>query len=111
MDRREWSRRQIALRARADEAIVAALAAADARAKSFGGVVADASEAIGFVCWDSSLPPRERLSLINDALRMLSILKELAGAAHATRPAMIAEVYRRTNDLLQRYATFIRAGR
>jgi hypothetical protein len=110
MDRREWSKRQTALRARADEAIMAAVAAVDARAPSLGIAVANAMEAIGAVCWDFGLAPGDRLSLIDDALRMLPLLKGLARAAQAARPAMIVEIYRRTDDLLSRYARFIRAS-
>ena len=103
--------RQTALRARADEAIRAALAAADARAPSLGLVLADAMEAISLVCWDSTLDAGDKLALIDDALLLIPPLRRLARAPQDARPAQIAEVFRRTNDLLRRYAQLVRAER
>jgi hypothetical protein len=104
---KESTRRQLALRARAEEAIEAALAAADARVPELAVVVADAMAAVDLSCWDPSLGPGDRLALIDDALRLMGPLKELVGAAHAARPALVAQVYRRTNDLLRRYAQLV----
>jgi hypothetical protein len=106
---RSW--RQLALRARADEAITAALAAADARAPLQCLVVSDALEAVNLACWDPALDPGDALALIDNALRLTASLKELTGADDAARPALIADVYRRTSDMLRRYARFVRAGR
>ena len=103
--------RQAALRARAEEAIKAALAAAEARAHPLSAAAADAMAAVELACWDPRLQPGDRLALIDDALRLLTPLKELAGSGRAARPALIAEVSRRTNDLLRRYAQFVRAER
>jgi hypothetical protein len=106
---RDPLRRQAALRARASEAILAALAAADARAPSVGAAVADAIAAVELVCWDFNLDPGDRLALIDDALLLMTPLKELAGAAQSARPALIVESLQRTGDLLRQYARLTRA--
>lgn len=108
---RDWEERQAALRARADEAIRAALAAANARAPLPSLVVESAMAAAKLACWDQALEPRDRLILIDDALRLLRALKELARAPQAARSERIVELFRQTNDLLRRYAGFVRAQR
>ena len=108
---RDRLKRQAALRTRATEAIAAAVAAAESRAASIGVVVADSIAAVTLACWDASLGPGERLALIDDALLLMTPLKELAGADQAARPALIVETYRRTNDLLRRYARLVRGER
>jgi hypothetical protein len=107
---RDWLRRQAASRTRATEAMMAAVAAAESRAPS-RGAVADSIAAVKLACWDPTLDPGDRLALIDDALLMMTPLKELAGAAQAARPELILETYRRTNDLLRHYAQFVRAER
>ncbi|HEX4047263.1 MAG TPA: hypothetical protein VH309_05490 [Elusimicrobiota bacterium] len=102
--------REAALRTRADEAITAALAAADDSEPSLDAVLADSTEAIALTCSDDGLPPGDRLALLDDGLRLLASLKALAGAAQSARPMLLARIYRRSNDLLRRYARLVRAG-
>jgi hypothetical protein len=99
------------MRLRANEAMTAALAAADARAPFLGVLVEDAMASIDLVCWDSTLDLRDRLALIDDALLLIASLKALSGSAQAAPPEMIVEVVRRTNGLLCRYARLVRAER
>ena len=108
MDRNE-AERQAALRARAEEAIEAALAAANARAPIPSLIVDSAMSAVRLVCWDGSLDARSRLVLIDDALRLLAALKGLAHSPEPARPALIVELLRGTNALLRRYAAFVGA--
>ena len=107
---RNWGGREAALRGRAETVIAEALAAAGSRAPSLGGIVVDAMDAVTLVCWDETLPPRDRLLLINDSLPLLATLKSLARAPQDSRPALIAEVLKKTNDLLRRHAFLVRAG-
>jgi hypothetical protein len=104
---RDLPNRQTALRARAEEAIRAALAAADAHAHPVTSVLADAMAAVDLACWDPGLEPTDRLALIDEALRLMIPLKELATVGRAARPNLIAEVSRRTSGLLRRYAALI----
>lgn len=108
---REGLQRQAALRARAAEAIAAALAAADSRAPSIGDASGDAIAAVKLACWDAALDPDDRLVLVNEGLRLLAVLKELAVAPQASRPGLIVEIFRRTNALLRLYARFVQAQR
>jgi hypothetical protein len=104
----DWEKSQLALRARAEEAISAALAAADARAPIPGIVVESTMAAVKLACWDQSLEPRDRLLLIDDALALLWALKELPRASEAARPELTVHLLRRCTDLLRRYAEFVR---
>ena len=107
MDRDEAQRRA-ALRARAEEAMAAAVAAANARVPIPGIVVESAMTAVKLACWDEGLEPRERLLLIDAALRLLSALKELPRAPEIERPTLVLELLRGTNELLRLYAGFVR---
>lgn len=104
-------RRQAALRKRADDLISAALAAADVRSRLLTGAVSDAMAAVELTCWDDSLAPSDRLSLIDEALRLMSLLKEFGQAPAAARPALAADALRLSNGLLRRYARLVRAER
>lgn len=110
MDRDGLSR-QTALRLRADEAITAALAAADARAPSLPALVEDTMASIDLACGDNTLGARDRTALIDAALLLLASMKTLLRAPQAARPGLTLEVVRRTNALLRRYARLVRAGR
>lgn len=100
--------RRAALRARAQEAMAAALAAARSRVPIPGIVVESAMTAVKLACWDEGLEPRERLILIDDALRLLSTLKSLPRAPEPDRPELILQLLNKTNELLQRYSDFVR---
>lgn len=107
MDQDE-ARRKAALQARAEEAMAAALAAARSRVPIPGIVVESAMTAVKLACWDEELEPRERLLLIDDALRLLGALKELPNAPPAARPDLVVALLQGTNELLRRYADFVR---
>jgi hypothetical protein len=106
----DWAERQAALRARAKEAITAALSAAKNREPSLGALLTESMDAITLACWDAVLAPSDRLVLLDDALLLLASLKTLAGAPPAGRPALLAEVYRRTAGMLRRHARLVRVG-
>jgi hypothetical protein len=105
----DGSKRQDALRARADEAMREAAAAADA-ASAAAAVVADSIAAATLVCWDRALDPRDRLALIDAVQGLLPALKELAEGPPPGRSALVVEVLRRTNELLRRYARLVRGS-
>lgn len=104
----EELRRRIALRMRANEAMTEALASAAPGAPAPDGVVDDALESITLACGDAALAPKDRLALIDDAQRLIPLLKESLGAPG---PALILEIVERTNVLLRRYARSVRGGR
>jgi hypothetical protein len=99
------------MRLRANEAMMAALAAADACAPFLPVLIEDTMTSIDLVCEDATLDLCDRLVLIDDALLLIASLKKLSDAAHAARPELIVEVVRRTNSMLCRYAQFVRAER
>jgi len=103
MDRERLNRR-MAMRLRADEAMKAALAAADACAPSLAVLLEDTTASIKLACGDSTLRPCDRLALIDDALALIDSMKHLLRAGQAARPELIMEVLRRTSGLLRRYA-------
>lgn len=103
MDRDRLSR-QAAMRLRADEAMTAALAAADACAPSLTVFIEYAMNSINLVCEDSTLDLRDRLALIDDALVLIDSMKKLLRAPHEARSELIMEILRRTSGLLGRYA-------
>jgi methylase of polypeptide subunit release factors len=107
MDQEE-ARRRAALQARAEVALAAALAAARSRVPIPGIVVESAMTAVKLACWDEELEPRERLLLIDDALRLLATLKSLPRAPESARPELILDLLGKTNQLLQRYSDFVR---
>jgi hypothetical protein len=100
--------RRTALRLRADEAMRAALAAADDRAPSLAALIETTMASINLVCDDAKLDPRARLLIIDDALRLLASLKKLLRAAQTPPPEAVMEVLRRTNGLLCRYTRLVR---
>lgn len=102
------ARRRAALHARAEEAMAAALAAARSRVPIPGIVVESAMTAVKLACWDETLEARERLLLIDDALRLLSALKSLPRAPESARADLILDLLNKTNALLSRYADFVR---
>ncbi len=85
-----------------------AVAAANARAPISGVVIESAMTAVNLACCDVGLEPRERLLLIDEALRLLSTLKELPRAPEGARPGLVVALLRGTNELLRRYADFVR---
>jgi hypothetical protein len=103
--------RRAALQARAEEAMAAALSAARSRVPIPGIVVESAMTAVKLACWDEGLEPRERLLLIDDSLRLLAALKELPRAPVERRPDLVLELLEGTNQLLRRYADFLRVGK
>lgn len=108
---RDRLNRQTAMRLRADEAMKAALAAADACAPSLAIFIEDTTTSIKLACEDSTLDLRDRLVLFDDSLLLLATLKKLLRAPQAARPELIMEVGRRTSGLLRRYIRFVRAAR
>lgn len=96
--------RQTAMRLRADEAMKAALAAADDCPPSLGILIEDTMATINLVCADSALDLRDRLVLIDDALLLIGSLKKLLRAAQEARPELIRKILRLTSALLCRYA-------
>lgn len=108
---RDWLSRQAAMRVRANEAMMAALTAADARVPSLPALIEDTMTSINLVCEDAALDLCDRLVLIDDALLLIATLKKLSEEAQAARPEMILEVVRRTNLMLCRYAQFVRSER
>lgn len=108
---RDRLRHQNAMRLRANEAMMAALAAAEDRAPSLGGLVEDTMASINLVCGDFTLALRDRLALIEEALLLIASLKEILGAAQEARVELSVEVVRRTNGLLCRYARLVRVER
>lgn len=99
------------MRLRADEAMKAALAAAEACAPSLASFIDDTMTSIDLVCEDSALDPRDRLVLIDDARRLIDSMKKLLVAAPAARPELIMEIVQRTSSMLCRYTRFVRAER
>ena len=98
---------QTAMRVRADEAMAAALAAADDALEPVS-LIRDTLASIKLVCEDAALAPRDKLSLIDDALELLASVKKLVRAAQAPLPEALMEVLRRTNALLRRYTRLVR---
>lgn len=98
------------MRLRADEAMRAALAGRDGVAPAMA-VLEDAIATIRFACEDESLDPRERVILIDDALRLLATLKEKVRTADASPLELILEIVRRSNGFLRRYARLVRGER
>lgn len=103
--------RQTAMRRRADEAMAAALAAADDCPPALAVFLEDAMASIDLACRDATLDRRDRLALIDDALRLVATLRKLLGTPGAGRHDLIMEVFRGTNGLLCRYARCVRAER
>lgn len=103
--------RRTALRLRADEAMKAALAAADARAPSLPVFIEDTMASIDLACGDEALDARDRVALIDAALLLLASMKTLLRAPRDSRPELMIEIVRRTNALLRRYARLVRTGR
>lgn len=96
---------------RADEAMKAALAAADAPPPALAVFIEETMASIDVVCQDPKLDLRLRVLLIDDALLVLAALKKLLNAAQESRPERILDVVRQTNGLLSRYTRFVRAER
>ena len=98
------------MRRRAEEAMEAALAAADDGASALAACIETAIAAIRFVCEDAELDPRDRVTLIDDALLMLASLKDIVRTANGSPFELTTEVFRRTNGLLRRYSGLVRAS-
>lgn len=94
------------MRARADEAMAAALAAADGTLAP-AAVIRDTMASIKLVCEDAALAPRDKLALLDDALVLVASVKKLVRAAQPS-PEAVMEVLRRTNGLLRRYTRLVR---
>lgn len=92
------------MRLRADEAMKAALAAAEDCPPSLAIFLEDTMASINLVCADSTLDLRDRLVLIDDALLLIGSMKKLLRAGQEARPALIGEILRRASGLLCRYA-------
>lgn len=97
----EEERRRLVLRA--EEAMREALASAEP-----DGFVRDALESISLACGDPALAPKDRLALIDDAKRLIPLLKKSLGNPGR---ALLLEIVERTNVLLRRYARSVRGGR
>jgi hypothetical protein len=97
-----------AMRLRADEAMTAALAAADDGASSLALLVRSTMSSIHLACDDAGLDPRARVLIIDDALLLLASLKKLLREAQPPPPEAVMEVLRRTNGLLRRYTRLVR---